>query len=141
MTVKRVLLLYEASRRGVAIVDLARGLAESERLALTVVAMVPHAPTGSRCGNSAHDYNAALVDAVARDLDDVRARLGEAGEGASFEMLVDGTEPSLEEFATLGGFDLVLLPARRGLLRAPRHPAADGLRRATRATVQVVSDR
>jgi hypothetical protein len=141
MHVKRVLVLYEASRRGAATIDLARGLVENEHPALTVVAMVPHAPTGPRCGNSAHDYNAALVDAVARDLDDVRARLGAAGQSASFEMLVDGTEPSLEQFATLGDFDLVLLPARRGLLRAPRHPAADGLRRATHATVQVVSDR
>jgi hypothetical protein len=97
--------------------------------------------SGSRCGNSALDYNLAVQDAVVGDLDQARAWLEEFGVRASYDLLIDGVSPSLDEFAATGRFDLVLLPGRRRPMRAPGHPAAARLRRATGAEVQVIAPR
>ena len=135
---KRVPVVFEPARGGAAALELGRELAECHGAALTVVSIAPQGMSGARCGNSALDYNLAVQDSVARDLDHVRAWFEEVGVRASYELLLDGASPSLDDLAA-EGFDLVLLPARRRLMRAPGHPAAAGLRRATSADVQVVA--
>jgi nucleotide-binding universal stress UspA family protein len=138
---KRVLVVFEPARSGGAALEVARELVERHGATLTVVSVAPQGMSGARCGNSALDYNLAIQDAVVTDLDHARARLEELGVHASYELLVDGVAPSLDEFAAAGRFDLVLLPARRRPMRAPGHPAADRLRRATGAEVQVIARR
>jgi hypothetical protein len=141
MRSERMLVLFEPGRGGAATIDLARELAETRRLTLTVVGVAPQSASGSRCGNSALEFNTIVTESVAKDLEHARERLGPIGGAASYEVLVEGTEPSLEQFAEGGGFDIVLLPARRGLFRHGRHPAADRLRRVTAVEVRVVTDR
>jgi nucleotide-binding universal stress UspA family protein len=138
---KRVLVVFEPGRGGAAVLGLARELAEREGATLTVVSVAPQGVSGARCGNSALDYNLALQDSVVEDLDHARARLAEFGVRASYELLLERAWPSLDEFAAAGRFDLVLLPARRRPLRAPGHPAAERLRLATGAEIQVVTPR
>jgi nucleotide-binding universal stress UspA family protein len=138
---KRVLVVFEPGRGGAAVLGLACDLAERQGATLTVVSVAPQGVSGARCGNSALDYNLALQDAVAEDLDRARARLEEFGARASYELLIERAPPSLDEFAAAGRFDLVLLPARRRPLRAPGHPAAERLRLATGTEIQVVAPR
>ena len=138
---KRVLVVCEPARSGGAVLELARELVEGHAATLTVVGVAPQGMPGARCGNSALDYNLAVQDAVARDLDHARAWLEEFGVHASYEVLIDGVSPSLDELAANGRFDLVLLPARRRPMRAPGHPAAGRLRRATGAEIQVIAPR
>jgi nucleotide-binding universal stress UspA family protein len=136
---KRVLVVFEPARSGAAALELARELVERQGATLTVVAVAPQGVSGARCGNSALDYNLAVQDSVAADLDHARARLEEFGVRASYELLLDGVSPSLAEFAAAGRFDLVLLPARRRPMRAPGHPAAGRLRRASSAEIQIIA--
>jgi predicted O-methyltransferase YrrM len=138
---KRVLVVFEPGRGGAAVLGLARELVEREGATLTVVSVAPQGVSGARCGNSALDYNLALQDSVVEDLDHARAWLAEFGVRASYELLLERTWPSLDEFAAAGRFDLVLLPARRRPLRAAGHPAAERLRLATGAEIQVVTPR
>jgi nucleotide-binding universal stress UspA family protein len=136
---ERVLVLYEQSRAGIAAIDEARVLVEREHATVTVVAVAPQAPSGPRCGNSAIEYNEAVADSVARDLDRARRRLGRAGERANFVLLIDGSEPSLAQFAAEGGFDLVLLPAHRRPLRSgAHHPEAARLKLTAGAEIRIV---
>jgi len=136
---ERVLVLYEQGRAGVATIDLARELAERENVDLTVVGVAPQAPSGPRCGNSATEYNQVVADSVGRDLEQARARLGQAAERAAFVLLIDGADQTLEQLAGSGGFDLVLLPARRRpLSRGARHPDAARLRLTVGAEVRIV---
>ena len=136
---ERVLVLCEHGRAGAAVIDLARELAELERATLTVVAVAPRAPSGARCGNSAVEYNEAIADSVARDLDRARERLGGAAERAAFILLVDGADQTLAQLAQSGGFDLVLLPARRRPLRSAGHPQASRLQRVPGAEIRIVA--
>ncbi|MBV9681385.1 MAG: universal stress protein [Solirubrobacterales bacterium] len=139
---EKVLVLYEQSRGGGAAIDLARELAEREHAALTVVGIAPQAPSGPRCGNSALEYNQAVAASVAQDLDEARERLGRASERTNFQLLIAGAEPSLQEFAQIGGFDLVLLPARRRPLRGrggSYHPEASRLRLIAGAEIRLVA--
>ena len=115
MRSERMLVLFEPGRGGEATIDLARELAETRRVTVTVVGVAPQAASGSRCGNSALEFNAVVTEAVTKDLDGARERLGLIG--AAYEVLVEGSAPSLEELAVAGEFDIVLLPARRGLIR------------------------
>ncbi|HEX3974661.1 MAG TPA: universal stress protein [Solirubrobacteraceae bacterium] len=138
---ERVLLVLEPGRGGAAALELARELVERDGASLTVVSVAPQGMSGARCGNSALDYNLSVQDSVARDLDHARRSLGELGARASYELLLDRASPSLDDFAAAGRFDLVLLPARRRPMRAPGHPAADRLRRATGAEIQVIAPR
>jgi nucleotide-binding universal stress UspA family protein len=138
---KRVLVVFEPVRSGAAALELARELAERHGATITVVSVAPQGKSGARCGNSALDYNLAIQDSVARDLDHARAWLEEVGVRASYELLLDGVSPSLDELAAAGRFDLVLLPARRRPMRAPGHPAAGRLRRAAGAEIQVIAPR
>ena len=136
---ERVLVLYEHSRAGAAAIDAGRELAEQASAALTVVAVAPQAPSGPRCGNSAVEYNEAVADSVARDLGKARERLGRAGEHAKFVLLIEGSEPSLAQFARDGGFDLVLLPAHRRPLRSgAHHPEAARLKLTAGAEIRIV---
>jgi nucleotide-binding universal stress UspA family protein len=141
MNGKRVLVVFEPARSGAAALELARELLERQGATLTVVSVAPQGMSGARCGNSALDYNLAIQKLVTDDLDHARALLEEFGARASYQLLIDGVSPSLDEFAAAGGFDLVLLPARRRPLRAPGHPAAKPLRRATGAEIQVITSR
>jgi len=137
---RKVLVLYEHGRAGAAVIDLARDLAEHEGAALTVVAIAPQAPSGPRCGNSALEYNEAVAESVAHDLEQARERLGPAA-SAAFVLLVEGADQTLEQFVRSGGFDLVLLPAHRRLMRPAGHPAASRLERAAGAEVRIVDGR
>jgi nucleotide-binding universal stress UspA family protein len=141
MNGKRVLMVFEPARSGAAALELARELVERQGATLTVVSVAPQGTSGARCGNSALDFNLAIQDLVTEDLDYARAYLEEFGAHASYEVLIDGVSPSLDEFAAAGRFDLVLLPARRRPMRAPGHPAAKPLRRATSAEIQIIMPR
>jgi CheY-like chemotaxis protein len=136
---ERVLVVFEPVRSGAATLELARDLVERQGATLTVVSVAPQGMSCARCGNSARDYNLAVRDSVAGDLAHARARLEEFGVPASYALLLDGVAPSLDEFATAGRFDLVLLPARRRPIGG--HPAAERLRRTTGADVQVIAPR
>ena len=135
---ERVLVLCECGRAGAAVLDLARQLAELGNATLTVVAVAPQAPSGPRCGNSAGEYNEAVAESVARDLDRARVRLGGAAERAELLLLINGVDQTLEQLARSGGFDLVLLPARWRPLRKPGHPAATELSRVAGAEILIV---
>jgi nucleotide-binding universal stress UspA family protein len=135
---RRVLVLHEPGPAGTAALDLARELDLQERASLTVVAVAPTAPSGSRCGGSAVEYNTVIRETVADDLDRARERLGPASGRADYVLLVEDEDPSLEDWVAARDFDLILLPARRRLLRASGHPAAARLGRVTDAEVRVV---
>ena len=139
---QHVLVVFEPGRSGAAAVDLACALAEQERDAtVTVLGVVPTAPSGSRCGNSATEFNTIVREAVARELDQARERLAPVGDRASFELLAEGTDPPLYDRVASAGIDLVLLPSRRRPLRADKHPAAAALRRRTGAEIRIVEAR
>ena len=138
---KHVLVLFEPGRAGAAALDLARELAERDHATVTVIGAVPVAPSGSRCGNSATEYNSIVRDAVAQELDQAREQLAAFGGGATFELLAEGADPPLHEWVAGAGVDLVLLPARRRPLRSLKHPAAVPLRRSTDAEVRIVDAR
>jgi nucleotide-binding universal stress UspA family protein len=137
----RVLVLCENSRAGAAAIDVARELAELEDASLTVVGIAPRAPSGPRCGNSATAYNDAIAESVAADLERARKRLAGAAGPATFVLLVAGADQTLEQFARSGGFDLVLLPARRRPLRGAYHPEAQRLQRLAGTEIKVVAPR
>jgi hypothetical protein len=130
--------LFEAGRTGEAAVELARDLASREPAAVTLVSIAPQAPVLRGCLPSASDYNAAVRDAVIKELARAEETLWGLGSRAESRVLVEGKDPSLAELAATGGFDLVLLPARRWLLPGRGHPAAAQLRRASPAEVRVV---
>lgn len=134
----RVLVLFEPGRGGLAALAEARVLAERECAEVTVVGVAPRAPSGSRCGNSALEFNDAVADSVVADLERARECLGEL---ASYRLLIEGNGPSLGDFTAEGGFELVLLPARRRPFRAARHPAAARLSASAGAEVRVVDAR
>jgi hypothetical protein len=135
---RRVVVLCEPGRTGSAALDLAGRLVGGDGSGLTVVGVAPH---GARicCGaGSAIDYNAAVREAADDDVRRAREFLGDAGNRASFKLLVPGTDPPLVAWIDAAGFDVVLLPARRRLLRSAKHPAADQLRKSTSADVRIV---
>jgi hypothetical protein len=137
---KRVLLLFEPGRGGGAALERAEELVLTDRVALTVVCVAPQAPSGSRCGNSALEFNDVVIESVAGDLQRARAQLEELGITADYELLIENAPP-LERFAAEGGYELVLLPARRRPLRAAGHPAAGRLSRLDGVDVQVVGSK
>ena len=136
---KRVLVVYESGSAGAAAVELAHRLVQRGDCALTVVGVVPQAPGAARCEGSAVDYNRAVCSAVENELQQAREQLGHVGAAVVLRLLVEGIDPPLHAFAAAADFDLVLLPARRQLLRAAGHPAAARLRSTGRAEVQIVS--
>jgi nucleotide-binding universal stress UspA family protein len=136
---ERVLVVYERTRAGAAAVDQARVLAEREHAIVTVVGVAPQAPSGPRCGNSAVEYNEAVADSVTLDLAKAAERLGQAAERATFLLLVDGVDQTVEQLARSGGFDLVLLPAHRRPFRTPGHPEAARLSLIAGVEIRIVA--
>ncbi len=136
---ERVLVVYERTRAGAAAVDQARVLVEREHATVTVVAVAPRAPSGPRCGNSAVQYNEAVADSVARDLYKAGEQLGQAAERATFLLLIDGVDQTLEQLARSGGFDLVLLPAHWRPFRKPGHPEAARLSLIAGVEIRIVA--
>ena len=134
-------MLFEPGSAGLATIDAARLLAEDEGAEVTVVSLVPAGTGGDRCGVSPIDYRDAVVGAVARDLEQARMRLGAAGADATFDLLASGMDPPLESWCQAGGFDLILLPARRRFLRSRGHPAAARLSRLDGVEVRVIDPR
>jgi len=135
---RRILVLHEPGRAAAAALALGRNLVEQEHASLTVVSVVPQAPSGPRCGGSARQYNRAVRETVAEELRRARAALGEAAPHATLTMLIEGVDPPLERWSRLAGFDLILLPARRRPLRSLKHPEAARLRREAGAQVRIV---
>lgn len=134
---RRVLVLYEPGPAANAALDLARGMDLEEEAAVTVVAVVRNAESGT-CTGSAAAFNDAVRDAVVDELEQAHRRLGVAAGRAEYQLLMEGACTSLESWCAARDFDLILLPARRRLLRGAKHPAAERLRRATSAEVRVV---
>jgi hypothetical protein len=135
---KRVLVLYEPGRTGSAALDLAGRLVGDDSSALTVVTVAPQ-DTRICCGaGSAIDYNRAVCDAADAELRQARELLGHVGNRTSFKLLVHDKDPPIAAWIAAGGFDVVLLPARRRPLRSAKHPAADQIRKSTTAEVRVV---
>jgi nucleotide-binding universal stress UspA family protein len=132
----RVLVLFEPGRGGVAALDEARDLAERERAELTVVGVAARARSG-QCTGPALALNDAIADAVVADLERARAHLGRVD--ATYRLLTEGEEPSLDDFAAC--FDLVLLPGRRRPFRPAGHPAAARLSAYAYGEVRVVDAR
>lgn len=135
----RVLVVYESGRSGAAALDLAGRLVSDDGSALTVVSVAPQ-DTRICCGaGSAIDYNRAVCDAAAAELRRARDLLGDAANRASFKLLVQDNDPPLAAWVAACGFDVVLLPARRRVLRRAKHPAVDQLRTSTSAEVRIVA--
>ena len=134
----RILVLFEPGRAGVAAVEQARELAARENTTVTVVSVAPQAPTPRGCAPSARDYNATVRDTVARELEQAAELLWAIGSRGRCQMLVEGTDPTLEELAAREPFDLILLPRRGRLLRAAGHPAAKSLSACGAAEVRIV---
>jgi nucleotide-binding universal stress UspA family protein len=138
---RRVLVVYEPARAAAAAIEFARRLIEDEHAAVTVVSVVPQAPSGPRCGGSAIEYNRALRASARDELEQARAALGEHAPHASFELLVESVDPPLADWCAAAGFDLILLPARRRPLSSLKHPDARRLRHQTTAEVRVIERR
>jgi hypothetical protein len=126
----RVAVLFESGRGGVAALEEASELAERWEAELTVVVIAPQVSGGDRCGPSPTDYNAAVRDAAAAELQQAVDLVARAGHVTSLALLVEGRDPPLAAWLTSHGFTTVLLPARRRILRAPDHPASARVRRA-----------
>jgi hypothetical protein len=138
----RVMVLYETGRAGDAAVDSARELARATDAAVTLVGLVPQAEGGGpRCGGSAREYNQAVMEQVAAELHVAKRRLGALADDARVELLIEGTDPPLADWSAAHGFDTILLPARRRLLRHDKHPEAARLQRATGADVRIIDAR
>ena len=136
-----VVLLYEPGRTGSAALEVARRLVWAAGMGLTVVSFAPQ-DTRVCCGaGSAMDYNRAVCESAEAELRQARRELGPFAERAAFKVLVEDKDPPLAAWIAAGGFDLVLLPARRRPLRRAKHPAAEPLRRSTSAEVRVIEAR
>lgn len=134
---RRVLVVNEPGRSNAAALGLAHGLVERENAALTVVSVAPQAPSTLGCAGSAVPFNRAVCQTVVTELDQAREKLGPAAAHTTFRMLVEGVDPTLDEWCEQGGFDLILLPARRRPFRSLKHPRAAPLMRSG-AEVRVV---
>ena len=84
-------------------------------------------------------YNQAVRDDIAQDLHHATGRLHLGADHISVKLLIEGRDPPLAVWIAWGGFDLVLLPARRSGLRSRSHPTARLLHGLISAEVQVVT--
>jgi hypothetical protein len=136
----RIAVVLEPGRSGAAALTQATALAAAPGAELTVVAVAPNA-VGCRCcgGPSPYAYNCAVRDDVAQGLHNAAKQLDVDARDIKVKLLVEGSDPPLEEWVVRSRVDLVLLPARwRVLLRSRSHPAARLLRRVTDANVRIV---
>jgi hypothetical protein len=136
---RRIAVLLEPGRSGVATLQRAVALAAEHEAELTVVAVAPQAERPRCAGPSPQCFNDAVHDAVAGELEAAAQRLGPSRAAANYVLLVQGQDQSLGEWLQAGSFDLVMLPGRRPMLRWPRHPEARRLRRRLDAEVRVVA--
>jgi hypothetical protein len=122
--------LFEPGANGVAAVEEASELAERWEAELTVVVVAPQVSGGDRCGPSPTDYNAAVRDVASAELQQAADLLDTPGHVTSLALLVEGRDPPLPAWLTSHGFETILVPARRRILRSPDHPCSSAVRRA-----------
>jgi hypothetical protein len=134
-----VAILFEPGRTGTAALEEASAFAAASGSELTVVVTAPQAPQPRCCGASPDAYNCVVRDEAASELRDAAHLLNDTEQSARFTLLVEGRDPPLRAWVAEHGFELVLLPARRRLLRSPGHPALRSLRRVMGAGVRVVA--
>ena len=136
---RRIAVLLEPGRSGVAALQRAVALATEHEAELTVVAVAPQAQRTRCAAPSPQSFNDAVHDAVTGELEAAAQRLGRTDAAANYVLLRQGHDQPLGQWLQAGSFDLVLLPARRPMLRRPRHPEARRLRRRLDAEVRVVA--
>lgn len=148
----RVLAVYERGASGSRVVDQARELMQAHgegptvvtpaprdtRVRMTVVTLAPRDTRVRGTGVSARDFNEAVRDSAQRELDEARLLFGSLAERVAFDVVFEGGDASLARWAADGGFDVILLPARRRLFSRKGHPLAAALRESTAADVRVV---
>ncbi len=134
----RIVAVFEPGASGAAVLAQAATLGASQPIDLTVVAIVAQATGPHCCGASPIAYNRAVRDAAAAELHQAAQLLGPDAENARFVLLLDGRHPPLPAWVGHNAFDLVLLPARRRVPRAPAHPAMRRLRHLPDVEVRIV---
>ena len=136
---RRVAVVIEPGRSGQAALARAAELA-ADKADVTLVATVPQTTTSCRhCGGVSPDvYKRAVRDDVAKDLQHAATRLKLPAGGPNVKLLVEGSDLPLVDWIAHGGFDAVLLPARRSGLRFGSHPIERSLRGLTGTEVQIV---
>jgi hypothetical protein len=134
-----VAVLFEPGRTGTAALEEASTFAAASGSELTVVVTAPQAPQPRCCGASPDAYNCAVRDEAASELREAAHLLPDTAQSTRFTLLVEGRDPPLRAWVAQHGFELVLLPARRRLLRSPGHPALRKLRRVVGASVRLVA--
>jgi nucleotide-binding universal stress UspA family protein len=139
MAARRILVLFEPGRAGIAAVEQARDLAVDNDATVTVVSVAPQAPALRGCAPSARDFNATVRDTVATELAQAEELLWPIGSRGRCRVLVEGEDAPLEELIARERFDLVLLPGRRRLLRGVGHPAAARLSACAATEVRIVA--
>jgi hypothetical protein len=136
----RIVVISEPGRNGAAALAQATALAAASSTQLTIVTTAPQTDTHCRsCGGvSIAAFNRAVCDEVAMELRGAIARLDLNPDDMNVKLLVEGSDPPLEQWIAKGEFDLVLLPARRFAGHFRSHPAARELRGTTGAEIRVV---
>jgi hypothetical protein len=133
---QRVLVVFEAGRRGAAALRAGVELAEAGS-ALSIVTLAPQAQAMWCCGGgAAGPYNCAIKDEARLELDEARKLLGAASEGAMFNVLVGHPDPPLAAWVAEHEFDVVLFGSARFTRGGGRF--ARKLRRASAAQVRLV---
>jgi hypothetical protein len=130
--------LYERCPNGTAALREAGELAASDG-EVAVLTLAPQARSGGclRCG-AVGPFNRAVREEAVLELHEAREILGSAADRATFKVLVERRDPPLTEWVAGGGFDLVLLPARR--LTLGGHSAVRKLRRSSAAEIRVIGE-
>jgi hypothetical protein len=135
---RRVAVLFEPGRAGVAALEYAAGLLAEGETELTVLALAPQLPRPRCGGHSPEAYNCAVIEHASSELDEAAHQLS-AVAGARFRVLIEHDDSALEVWIAENAVELVVLPARRRALGPPRHPAAQRIRRHAPAEVRVIS--
>lgn len=115
----RIAVVSQPGRNGAAALARAAELAAAASAQVTVVATAPQSTTSCRnCGGvSPNAYNRAVRDDVAQGLHHTTTLLNLDPNNIEVKLLIEGTDPPLADWIAQCGFDLLLLPARRSLLR------------------------
>lgn len=139
----RIVAVSEPGRNGAAALARATALATASSAQLTIVATAPQTATHCRsCGGvSIAAFNRAVCDEVAVELQSAIGRLDFDADKMSVKLLIEGSDPALEQWIAQGEFDLVLLPARRSGWYYRSHPAARVLRGTTGADIRVINSK
>jgi hypothetical protein len=135
----RIAVLFERGRTGTAALEQGSAVASRSGAELTVIVLVPQAAASHRCGPSPSAYNCAVLDEATLELREAARLLPESEPGARFRLLIEGADPPLNAWVADEQFDLVVLPARRRLLRPPGHPAVRALRRLNGCDVRLAA--